>query len=253
MNQKKLEYIGLSEKEARVYIALLKLDKAQAVVLARKLSMKQPTIYVVLSSLVQKHLVQEVQVGKRTYFAAESPDALRVIAEKEKIAAETKLQRTDTIIAELKAVDKESGERPVVRFYEGKDAVKNSIDEYVAREEFSEGLDYGIYSYDLLPKIFNQKSLDEIERKRIQNNIRFRAIYSGAQKVLEKSSNLQEIIKVDQERFPIECDIGIFKDEVRFHTINNTGASPSGIVIKNKEIATTLKSIIDYIFAIKSK
>lgn len=252
MYQKNLEYLGLSEKEAVVYSALLKVDKAQAILLARQLSMKPPTIYVILDSLLRKHLVYEVQVGKRAFYAAESPDALRTLVEMEKAEADIKIKRAERIIAELKTVDKDSGERPTVRFYEGKEALKQSIKEYVEAEDFSEGMDYGIYSYDLLPKIFDQKSLIEIEQKRIKNNIRFRALYTGEQKVIDRSSKLQESVKLDQDQFPIECDIGIFKDEVRFHTAINKGESPSGIVIKNREIATTLKSIIDYIFALRA-
>lgn len=252
MHQKNLEYLGLSEKEARVYGALLKVDKAQAIMLARQLSMKPPTMYVILDSLLRKHLVHEVQVGKRSFYAAESPDALRSLVETQKAEADMKLRRSESIIAELKTVDKEIGERPTVRFYEGREALKQSIREYVQAEDFSEGMDYGIYSYELLPKIFDQKSLLEIEQKRVKNNIRFRALYTGEQKVMERSSKLQEFVKLDQKQFPIECDIGIFKDEVRFHTAVNKGASPSGIVIKNKEIATTLKSIIDYVFAMRS-
>ncbi len=252
MHQKNLEYLGLSEKEAKVYFELLKHDRVQPIWLARMLSIKQPTIYVILEALVKKRLVSEVQVGKRIFYAAESPDTLRVLVEKEKSEVEARLKRAENIIAELKAVDKDSGEKPIVRFYEGKEAMKQSIEEYVAAEEYSEGMDYGIYSYDLLPLIFEPKFLAEIEKKRIKNNIRFRAIYSGAGKVIERESKLQELIKIDQDRFPIECDIGIFKDEVRFHTIVSKGNSPSGIVIKNKEIATTLKSIIDYIFSMRA-
>lgn len=249
MHLKNLEYVGLSEKEAKIYFALLQYDHTQAVTLSRKTGIKQPTVYVVIDSLLRKHLVYEVVIGKRTYYAAESPERLRVLAEKEKTAADNKVKRVEGIIAELKAVDKESGERPLVRFYEGKEALKQSVEEYVAQGEFSKGMDYGIYSYDLLPKIFSQKDLKEIEKKRIDNNICFRAIYSGVGKVVEPNSKLQELIKVDQGRFPIECDIGIFNDEVRFHTVVENGQSPSGIVIKNKEIATTLKSLIDYIFS----
>lgn len=249
MHQKNLEYLGLSEKEALVYVALLKVEKSQAIQLARKLGIKQPTIYVILDSLLKKNLVREVQVGKRAFYSAESPESLTRLVLKEKNEIDNKAKRAEKIIAELKTIDKDEGERPVVRFYEGKEALKQSVKEYVDTEEFSEGLDYGIYSYDLLPKIFDEKSLKEIDLKRTENNIRFRAIYTGEEKVIGKSSKIQESIKIDKDRFPIECDVNIFKDEVRFHTVVNNGMSPSGIVIKNKEISTTLKSIIDYIFS----
>lgn len=250
MHQQKLEYLGLSEKEAKVYLALLKVEKMQAIQLSRKLGIKQPTIYVILDSLLNKKVIYPVQVGKRNYFAAESPNSLRVLVDKEKMNIETKSKKAEKIIAELNTIERDSGERPVVRYYNGKTAVKNSVDEFVSMEDYSEGLDYGIYSYDLLNKIFDKKTLDDIEGKRVKNNIRFRAIYTGDDKVLTTDkANMKEVMKIDQYEFPIECDIGIFKDEVRFHILNNN--EPTGILIKNREIANTLKSIIDYTFSIK--
>ena len=127
------------------------------------------------------------------------------------------------------------------------EAVKRAIDEYVAAEDFSSGKDYGIYSYDLLKKIFTDKDIKLIDEKRINNNIQFKAIYTGTDKVIEGDKN-QELVKIDQDRFPILCDIGIFNDEVSIHTL---GKKPYGILIKNKELATTLKSIIEYVFAQK--
>lgn len=252
MYQKNLEYIGLSEKEAKVYLSLLKVGHAQASSLARKLAMKQPTIYVILGTLLRKRILKEVVVGKRVFYAAEPPEVLLNMVESEHLETIKKMKRAEHIVAELKTIGRDDGERPVVRFYEGKEALRQSVEEFVAQEEFSEGLDYGIYSYDLLPKIFDKKHLDEIDKKRVENNIRFRAVYSGSQKVIERNSKLQELIKIDQEQFPIQCDVSIFRDEVRFHTVSEDGKNPSGIVIKNKEIATTLKSLIDYIFSSKN-
>jgi len=249
MHQKYLEYLGLSEKEARLYLALLRLESASAVSLSRKTTLKQPTVYVILDQLVKKNLAREVQVGKRTYFSAESPHNLKLLIDKERNEIENKVRKTESIIAELKSIDHETGERPQVRFYEGREALKQSVEEYVAKAEFSEGMDYGIYAYDILPEIFSKKDMQAIEEKRVSKNKKFKALYSGAGKVIDPLNKLQELIKIDQSRFPIECDVAIFNDEVRFHT---PGKHPSGIVIKNKHIATTLKSIIDYIFVIKN-
>jgi sugar-specific transcriptional regulator TrmB len=195
MYQKNLEYLGLSEKEARLYYALLKIETASAVSLSRRTGLKQPTVYVVIDQLVKKGLAREVVVGKRTHFSAESPENLKLLVEKEKSQIENKIKKTESIIAELKAVDRESGERPKVRFYEGKESLKQSVEEYVAETEFSEGMDYGIYAYDILPEIFSKKDLETIEEKRIENNINFRAIYSGVGKVINPTNKLQELIK----------------------------------------------------------
>ena len=247
MHKKYLEYAGLSEKESEIYLTLLKTEAISAMDLARATSLKKSIVYLLLESLVKKGLVREVTVGKRVQYEAESPDVLRMVIQDKRNRVEEEAKRLETIIAELKSIERDLGERPIVQYYEGREAVKQAIDDFVAVEDFSSGKDYGIYSYDLLKKIFTDKDIKIIDEKRIKNNVQFKAIYTGVEKVIEGDKN-QALMKIDQDRFPILCDIGIFNDEVRIHTL---GKKPYGIFIKNKEIATTLKSIIEYIFAQK--
>ena len=247
MHKKYLEYAGLSEKESEIYLALLKTGAVSAMDLARTTSLKKSIVYITLETLVKRGLVREVTVGKRTQYEAESPDTLRMVIQDKRNRVEEEARRLETIISELKSIERDLGERPIVQYYEGREAVKQAIDEYVAAEDFSSGKDYGIYSYDLLKKIFTDKDIKIIDEKRIKNNIQFKAIYTGVEKVIE-GDKTQALMKIDQDRFPILCDIGIFNDEVRIHTL---GKKPYGIFIKNKELATTLKSIIEYVFAQK--
>ncbi len=247
MHKKYLEYAGLSEKEAEIYLALLTADISSAIEISRKTALKKSIVYIVLESLVKKGLVREVTIGKRVNYEAESPDVLKMFIQEKRNKFEEEAKRIETVISELKSLEKNLGDKPEVRFYEGRDAVKNAIDEYVSAEDFSSGKDYGIYSYDLMKQIFSVQDIATIDQKRIERNVVFKAIYTGAETVIEGGNN-QELIKIDQERFPILSDIGIFNDEVRMHTL---GKKPYGILIKNKEIATTLKSLIEYIFAQK--
>lgn len=247
MHKKYLEYAGLSEKEADIYLMLLRTTTASAIEISRKSTLKKSIVYIVLESLVKKGLVREVTVGKRVNYEAESPDILRVFVQDRRNRFEEEAKRMDAIVGELKTIEKDLGERPEVKFYEGRDAVKLAIDEYAAMEDFSSGKDYGIYSYDLMNKIFSAADIAAIDKKRIDNNVIFTAIYTGSTKVIEGNAN-QKVMKIDQDRFPILSDINIFNDEVRIHTL---GKKPYGILIKNKEFATTLKSLIEYIFSQK--
>ncbi len=247
MHKKYLEYAGLSEKEADVYLTLLTSDTSSAIDISRKTTLKKSIVYIILESLVKKGLVREVTVGKRINYEAESPDILRVFVQDKRNRFEEEAKRIEVIVGELKSLEKNLGDRPEVRFYEGREAIKQAIDEYVSLEGFSNGRDYGIYSYDLMKQIFSANDIASIDKKRIESNVVFKAVYTGTERVIEGGKN-QDSIKIDQERFPILSDISIFNDEVRMHTL---GKKPYGILIKNKEIATTLKSIIEYIFAQK--
>ena len=248
MHKKYLEYAGLSEKEADVYLMLLKTKACSAIDISRKANLKKSIVYIILESLVKKGLVREVTVGKRVNYEAEAPNILRSFVQDKRNRFEEEARRIEVIIGELKTIEKDLGERPEVHFYEGREAIKNAVDEYVSLKGFSSGKDYGIYSYDLMNQIFTPKDIASIDQKRIDHNIVFKAIYTGSNKIIEGKAN-QDLIKIDQDRFPIHSDISIFNDEIRIHTL---GKKPYGIFIKNKEIAITLKSLIEYIFAQKN-
>lgn len=245
LKKKYLEYLGLSEKEATVYLELLRSDVMSGIELSRETGIKKATVYVIIEQLIKRGLVKEVKVGKRIHFHAETPDKFREMYEKERIEIETKLENVNNIISELKAIDRRVGERPVVKHYEGRQAMLDDIKHLTSEDGYSEKMDYAVYSYDLMSDIFKPRTLTQISQKQIEDNIKFRALYTGPKHHFEGNKE-QELIKIDQDQFPIEANIMIYNDEVRFHTL---GKDLFGISIKNKEIATTLKSMLNYIFS----
>jgi len=248
LKKKYLEYLGLSDKEAMVYIELLRSDVMSGAKLAQATGIKKATIYLIIQSLVRKGIVKEVKVGKRVHYHAEPPEKFRQDYEDRQKLLERQLDTVNEIVMELNSIDRREGARPIIKHYEGDEAVKNEIQEHVSQKGFSPDIDYGIYSYDLMEKFFKKKDIDEIDLKRIQENVKFRAVYSGKTKHIEVNNKEQELMKVNQDEFPILCNISIYKDEVRFHTL---GKKLFGVLIKNQEIATTLQSLIDYSFALR--
>jgi sugar-specific transcriptional regulator TrmB len=120
MFEKYLQEIGLADKEAAIYLALLQVDSTPVAALAKKTKIKRPTVYVVLESLAKKGLVSETTVGKKTQYQAEPPERLKTFVERQKILLEEREQRLDDIIPQIKNLQRESGERPVVKFFDGK-------------------------------------------------------------------------------------------------------------------------------------
>ena len=77
--------------------------------------------------------------------------------------------------------------------------------------------------------------------KRFKNKTQNKVIYSWQKGKLANDS-LSKRKKILTNKLPIEADIAIFGDKVRIATMKN---KLMGIVIENKEIATTLKSLFD--------
>jgi len=68
--------LGITKKEAEVYLVLLKMGYASVQKIAEEVGLSRPTVYRVLKDLKKKNLINTIQKGKRNYFIAGSPDAL---------------------------------------------------------------------------------------------------------------------------------------------------------------------------------
>src|SRR3989344_8602544 len=102
MLEKYLQDLGLSDKEALIYLALLQVDGATALDLSKKTKINRSTVYVVIDALLKKGLVSETTVGKKTQFQAESPESIRTYIERRKIELEKTEKRLDDIIPQIK-------------------------------------------------------------------------------------------------------------------------------------------------------
>jgi sugar-specific transcriptional regulator TrmB len=243
MFEKYLQDIGLSEKEAAVYLALLAVDNASVVALAQKTKIKRPTVYVTLSLLAKKGLVSEAPIGKKTHYHAEPPERLHTFVEQRKIVLEEQAEKLKDIIPQIKSIQRESGERPVVKYFEGKDGVLSSLEEFVESED-TEGTMYLVYPRDLLEEIFTDADRKRYRGIRLNKHIKSNALYTYKKGDIPSDAT-GERIKIDGEKYPISCDIAMYKDRVR---INILGEKLSGVFIRSKNFAETMQSIFRLAF-----
>lgn len=243
MLEKYLQEIGLSEKEASVYIALLAFDKAPVADISKKAKVKRPTTYNILVSLANKGLVSEVVVGKKTLYIAEPPERLESYISRQVFLLEENKKSLNKVIPQLKSLQREEGEKPVVQFFEGKEGIISTTKD-LFEEKFENEKVYIIYSNDLIASHFDQKELKIMRDKRLSLGIKSKAVYTS--KDSEKlSDNTGERVRIDNDKYPINCDITIYGDKVKMSIL---GKRLSGVSIKSPEIANTLKSLINYIF-----
>src|SRR5437879_6580616 len=85
---KQLVEFGLSEKEAKVYLALLELELASVSEIAKTAAINRSSTYVVLESLKKKGLVSTSEDKKVQKYIAISPDMLLVEAKEKSQKAE---------------------------------------------------------------------------------------------------------------------------------------------------------------------
>lgn len=93
-----LEDFGLSEKEARTYLASLALGPAVIADIAIKAELTRPTTYLMVDSLKARGLMTEHRKGKKTLMKACDPDKLRQALDQEKEELERREQATADLI-----------------------------------------------------------------------------------------------------------------------------------------------------------
>lgn len=244
MLEKYLQDIGLTDKEASIYLTLLQTDSTTALDLAKKTKINRSTVYVTIESLSKKGLVSETTVGKKTQFQAEAPERLETYINRRKIELEEKAKHLKDILPEIKSIQREAGERPVVKYFEGKEGILSLLEEFLPNADNNDGVAYLLYPKDKIEEIFSLADQEKYRKVRLGKKIRSRSIYTW--KNGERSSDeMSERVKIDGGKYPLSCDISIYQDRIR---INILGKKLSGIFIQSQDLADTLRSLFNLAF-----
>ena len=85
-----LQQLGLSEREAQVYYAALRLGKSTVEQIAREAKIIRTTTYTQIDHLMHMGLMSSFTEGKKTYYIAEDPQNLtRIIDQRKKQIADS--------------------------------------------------------------------------------------------------------------------------------------------------------------------
>ncbi|MFA6397472.1 MAG: helix-turn-helix domain-containing protein [Candidatus Paceibacterota bacterium] len=245
MIEKFLEDIGLNEKEIKIYLELLKVESNSVLDLSKKTGILRTSIYPILESLEEKNLISKIKTDKKVRFQADSPEKLETYIETQKIKLDEQSRLVNDILPQLKGLSRQTGEKPIVKIYDGREGILKANEESFGYEKNQTGeTSYFIYPYDLIEKYFSQNEVRGASKIRLNKNIKSKAIYTYSKGERTPSEN-SDRIKIDENKYPIKCDVSIFKDRVRIHTL---GKSLSSVLIKSQDIADTLRSLFEIAF-----
>lgn len=245
MLEKYLQSIGLSDKESVIYLSLVQVDNASVLDLSKRTKLKRPTVYVILESLAKKGLVSETTVGKKTHYQAEPPERLETFVERQKLVLDENSKRLKDIIPQIKGLERGSGERPIVKYYDGKEGIISAVNGIFENDTNTENeLIYLVYPRDLLDQLFPPEERNQYKQKRLQKKVKSKSLYTFENGEIA-SDDMSERIKIDGKKYPITCDIAIYKDRVRISVLNKRFSS---ISIQSEDVAETLKSLLRLIF-----
>jgi HTH-type transcriptional regulator, sugar sensing transcriptional regulator len=237
MHIEDLKKAGLSENEAKVYLAALELGETSVYRLAKKSGVKRTTTYLAVENLKEKGLMSEYTRDNATVCYAENPKKLTDQLDERKKALEK-------IMPELLAFTNLIDKKPKIRYFEGKDAFK---------EVFGDVLKYPD-SETLVT--FNEKFFDwdgyfkaHFMPKRKENKIWARILFRDTPEMRAVGQQVEEYLSrvkfVPSEKFKIGIEMVLYgSDKVGMVSYDEEIA----IIIESKKIYDTQKSLFEVIW-----
>lgn len=200
--------LGLSERESRVYLALIELGQTTVGPIAKKTRIQHSKIYQTLEKLIDKGLVSFVIISKTKHFQAHDPKhLLNILKEKERSFLE--------ILQDLRKKQKLSQEKQIAIVYEGYEAIKSMY------ENILDELDKNGYYYVFAFK--NEYLISQLASRFLRN---------VHHKLSEKKVDDRLIVNISVKKEFKENYKGIKGIKFRFTKMN----LPFGLMIINNRI-----------------
>ena len=242
-----IEELGLSNKEAKVYVACLKSGPSAVQRIADQAGIKRVTTYVILESLVGLGLVSQSIKGKKTYFIAEEPSNLSRLLDKREQELKDQQENFKYVLPELMSLKTIPKESPNVKFYDSVDGMKTMMNEFLLRGNRDDVDDpCGIGNLDELYRFFPDFRVAAGNPQRKQAGIKSRYLYTSVEgDILKDSDDTSNRISryIPFDKFPMSGDFTIIGNAVMILSL--AGPRPIGISIESHEITQGFKAIFE--------
>jgi len=228
--------LGLKDHEAKVYLACLQLGQAPVGRIAEQADVQRTFVYDILDDLEKRGIVSVVEIRNVKHFSAISVERLRD-------RQLEKLEKFKMIIPDLKAFEKAAGDRPRVRFFEGKEGVKLALSDTLDQPNGNKILAYatGEGVYEDMPEF-----MKEYLKKRVKKNISVQALAPdnevNREHVLHNKEVLRETILLPEDKFPFTNEIDIYGNKVAIMSLQGEILA---VIIESESIAKTQRSIFE--------
>lgn len=228
IEEKILKDLGLSEIEAKIYLACLELGTDTVLKIAKKAEVKRPTAYVALDNLFTGGFVSKVQKRGTTLYSAESPN---IIMNKFK----EKLANFADLLPFFEAKFNR-GPKPKIRYYEGAQTLLDIYTKilFPSAEIYFFGTDVAKIK-EKLPKLFDY-GVTTLAKK----SIKPMEIVSYNQAGIEyaKKYAAGRPIKLMPKSLPVFADAVITENKIFIVSLDNL----FGVLIESEDLAKTFKN-----------
>lgn len=232
----KLEQLGLSSKEAALYLSLLELGAASPVsTIARKANINRTTAYDILGEMTAKGIVVTNLKGKIRFYEALPPAKLIAYLTEQSDKYARLADKANEILPELNTHYRASG-RPRVYFYEGDEGLIRVYEETLSSSEEILAYASDQANQDAIPWYF-----PKYYARRAAKKIPIRALFPDTPKDRERhaldSKELRQSRLLPKNKMDFTPEVNIFDNKIMIADWKEK----LGIIIESPEIANVFK------------
>lgn len=239
-----LREIGLTPKEAKMYLALLSMGVQSASVLAGRLGVGRSTAQFLAESLVKKEFAYKKIRQKITYYEALEPQKLPEVLARQKAGylahLEEKNRKLNQVLPALEAVTRQAPEETRVSFFDGVQGVKKVYEDALTSTQTIRTFVSLQNRESHLPNYF-----PHYYERRTKKGVRVRAIYPdtpfGQESKRHAAEYLREAKLIDPTRYTWEPEIQFYDNKVTIASFREQ----IGIIIESEVVAQAMKALFD--------
>lgn len=231
---KNIQDFGYTENEAKLYLTALETGTSPASILAEKSDLNRVTAYGTCQKLLKKGLFTVSEIKEIQHFTAIDPDIF--FAEQK-----NKMDQLSATLPILKSLTTDANEKPVVRYFEGIEGLKNAYE--ITLNAQTEILNYA--NSRNIRDHWKEYDTDYVTR-RAENKIFLRGIAPDDAHGRRVQGNdtlfFRETKLKPKKLFWVENEIKIFDDKV---LIVSFDPHPFAILMQSQTVAETQKQIFN--------
>lgn len=232
-----LREIGLHDVESRIYLALLSCGGGTVADIARNAQLKRPTIYEHIDDLAARGIIRKTVKGKRVvYLPADPKKLVQIVSDLQKKVA--------SVFPFLQSMFLSVSKRPVVRFYEGKQAIREVYRETTKTSHTI----WNVFSAERYFALFTEKDGEEFFRNLRERGGSLRDLVLNTPRGVEyvKADWGRETVKSKllPREFNFTVDLLVAGDVLVLISLEHLVA----VVIENAEIADLERQLMKFIW-----
>lgn len=229
---------GLSEKEAKVYLALLELGSSSVTEISRRARVTRTNTYHLLNALQSYGLVSSTESkSSKAIFSAEKPERFIHMMREKLHEAERKYSEVKELLPQIKSIYHDPDQKLSVRYYEGVEGIITAYEDTLTAKTKILGYASVEHQHSFFPGYF-----PEYYERRTKKGIAVECFLAETKDSLRIKSLDEKQLRTTQivpENFKISPEINIYDDKVAVLSLKEK----FGVIIESREVADAFRKM----------